>query len=204
VQKSQKAVIPIAIGLRIKKGEENMGLIEAKMKILEALWESGTPMKSKDVAQKVGLGPAATTMHLLGLKKTGHVDTPQHGFYGITDLGKEVIGLPKLDRGHAGKILSPVPADKAFHFYTGMHQYTHVIAHSLAEFADKLQRIDIKSVEFHVSRRDFEHWVQSLGDTELAKKLELIRNTHSHGEDLRTRVYETVKHRLDELKHIHG
>jgi len=181
-----------------------MGLVEAKMKILEALWEAGTPMKSKDVAQKTGLGVAAATMHLLGLKKSGHVHTPQHGLYAITDVGKEAIGLPKIDKAHSVKILSHLPTDKAFHFYTGVHQYTHVIAHSLAEFSDKLQKIDVKSVEFHIPRKDFENWVHSLGDLELAKRLSVIRNMHAHGEDLRTRVYEAVKHRLEELKHIHG
>jgi len=181
-----------------------MGMVEAKMKILEALWEAGTPMKSKDVAQKTGLGVAAATMHLLGLKKSGHVHTPQHGLYAITDLGKEAIGLPKIDKAHATKILSHLPADKAFHFYTGIHQYTHVIAHSLAEFGDKLQKVDVKSVEFHVPRKDFENWVHSLGDVELSKRLGLIRNMRVRAEDLRTRVYEAVKHRLEELKRIHG
>lgn len=181
-----------------------MGLVEAKMKILEVLRSGGTPMKPKDVAEKTGLKVSATTMHLLGLKKSGYVNTPQHGVYAITELGKEMIGLPKIDKGHAAKILSRMPTDKAFHFYTGMNQYTHVIAHSLEEFVDKLQKIDVKSVEFHVPRKDFEHWVQSLGDTELARKLADIRNMHLHGEDLRTRLYEAVKHRLEELKRIHG
>jgi len=181
-----------------------MSLVEAKMKILEALWAEGTPMKSKDVAQKVGLGVAAATMHLLGLKKTGHVYTPKHGLYAVTEQGKESIGLPKIDKAHTAKILSHVSSDKGFHFYTGVHQYTHIVAHSLVEFADKLQKIDVKSVEFHVSRKDFENWVQSLGDVELARRLGLIRNIQVRGENLRTRVFEAVKHRLEELKLIHG
>ncbi len=181
-----------------------MSLVEAKMKILEALWAEGTPMQAKDIAQKVGLKIPAATMHLLGLKKTGHVYTPKHGLYAITDVGKEAIGLSKTDKAHATKIQSHLPADKAFHFYTGVHQYTHVIAHSLQEFVDKLQKIDVKSVEFHVPRKDFENWVHSLGDVELSKRLGLIRNMHLHGEDSRTRVYEAVKHRLEELKRIHG
>jgi len=179
-----------------------LGLAEAKTKILQALLDATAPMKSKDVAQKVKLGVAATTMHLLGLKKSGHVYTPQHGLYAITDTGKEAIGLPKIDKAQAAKILGHVASEKAFHFYSGLHQHTQVVAHSLAEFADKLQKIDTKSVEFHVPRKDFEHWVQSLGDVELARKLGSIRNTHLHGEELRARVYETVKHHLDELKRI--
>jgi len=181
-----------------------MGLVEAKMKILERLWEEGQPMKSKDVAQKVNLGVAAATMHLLGLKKGGYVHTPQHGYYAITDSGKEAIGLPKIDKAHAAKILSHMPHDKAFHFYTGVHQYTHILASSLADFADKIQKIDVKSVEFHVARKDFEHWVQSLGDIELTKRIGLIRDMHLHGENLRTKLHEAVNHRLEELRRIHG
>ncbi|MDH5634858.1 MAG: DUF5752 family protein [Candidatus Bathyarchaeota archaeon] len=181
-----------------------MSLVEAKTKILEALWAQGTPMKSKDVAQKVGLRVAATTMHLLGLKKSGHVYTPQHGLYFITELGKEAIGIAKTDKAHAAKILNHQPTDKAFHFYTGVHQYTHIIAHSLAEFSDKLQKVDVKSVEFHIPRKDFENWVHALGDVELERRFGLIRNMHLRGEDLRTRVYEAVKHRLEELKRISG
>jgi hypothetical protein len=179
-----------------------MGLVEAKMKILEVLWAEGIPMRSKEVAQKLGYGVAATTMHLLGLRRSGHVYTPRHGLYAITELGKETIGLPKIDKQKAAKILSQVPVDKAFHFYTDMHQYTNLVAHNLAEFVDKLQKIVVKSVEFHVSRKDFENWAQSLGDGELAKRLDLIRNMNVHGEDLRTRVYEAAKHRLEELRQI--
>jgi len=179
-----------------------MSLVEAKMKILQKLWEEGQPMRSKDVAQKIGLGVAATTMHLLGLKKTRHVFTPQHGYYAITDLGKEAIGIPKIDKAHAAKILSNVPHDKAFHFYTGMHQYTGVLANSLADFYDKIQKVNVKSVEFHVSRKDFEHWFQGLGDAELAKRLGLIRNMNLHGEELRKKVHEVTKLRLEELKRL--
>jgi predicted transcriptional regulator len=181
-----------------------MGLVEVKMKILEKLWEEQQPMKAKDVAQKMNLGVAAVTMHLLGLKNLGYVSTPKHTYYAITDKGKETIGLPKIDKAHATKILSTVPNDKAFHFYTGMHQYTNILASSLADFCDKIHKIDVRSVEFHVPRKDFENWFQSLGDVELAKRLGLIRGMHFYGRELRRKVYESVKNRLEELKNIHG
>jgi hypothetical protein len=181
-----------------------MGLVEVNLRILEKLWEDQQPMKAKDVAQKLNLRVAATTMHLLRLEKYGYVHIPEHGYYAITDLGKETIGLPKIDKAHATKILSTVPYDKAFHFYTSMHQYTNVLANSLLDFGDKLQKIDVKSVEFHVPRKDFEQWFQSFGDVELVKRLGLICSLHLHGQELRTKVYETVKHRLEELKNIHG
>jgi hypothetical protein len=49
-------------------------------------------------------------------------------------------------------------------------------------------------------RGDFERWVDSLGDSELGKKLSHIRSMNLSGEDLRRTVYETVKSRLEELK----
>jgi DNA-binding transcriptional ArsR family regulator len=181
-----------------------MDLVEAKLKILEKLWEDQQPMRARDVAQKLNLRVAAVTMHLLRLRKLGYVQQPKYGYYAITDLGKETIGLPKIDKAYAAKILSTVPYDKAFQFYNSMHQYTHVLANSLLDFGDKLQKIDVKSVEFHVPRKDFEQWVQSLGDVELAKRFGLICSMHLHGQELRTKVYETVKHRLEELRNIHG
>jgi len=159
-------------------------------------------MKSKEVAQKIGLGIAATTMHLLGLKKTGHVSAPQHGYYAITDLGKEAIGLTRIDKAHATKILSHLSADKAFHFYTGMHEYLGVHANSLSDFCDKVEKVSVKSVEFHVSRRDFENWFKSLGDAELAKKMSVIHGMNLRGEDLRKKVHEVAKLRLEELKRL--
>ena len=111
-----------------------MSLGDEKMRILEVLWKQGQPMMLKDVAQKLGRKVAATNMHLLGLKRAGHVITPKHGYYAITELGKEALGLPKIDKALASRILGHVSSDKAFHFYTGVHQYTHVIAHSMAEF----------------------------------------------------------------------
>jgi hypothetical protein len=179
-----------------------MSLAEAKKKVLEKLWEEGKPIELKDVAQKTGFKVAATNMHLLGLRKTGHVSSPQHGRYMITDLGKEALGLPKIDKAHASKILGHVPNDKAFHFYTGLHQYLGVLANSLAEFCDKVEKISVKSVEFHISRKDFEHWFRSLGDVELARRTALIQNANLHGEELRKKLLEAAKHRLEELKRL--
>ncbi len=179
-----------------------MSLIEARKRILEKLWEESQPMRVRDVAERTGQKVSAATMYLLRLKKTGHVFTPQRGYYAITDLGKEAIGLPKIDHTKATKILTNVPVDKAFHFYSGINQYMNVYANSLSGFCDKIQRIDLKSMEFHVPRGDFENWFQSLGDEELAKRMGIIRNMNLSGEELRKKVYEAAKLRLEELKRI--
>jgi hypothetical protein len=59
--------------------------------------------------------------------------------------------------------------------------------------------MDLKTVEFHAERGDFETWVSSLGDAELAKRLKIIRGTKLTGEALRKKVFETVKSRCNEL-----
>ena len=88
-----------------------MGLVKAKMKILETLSVQGTPMRSEDVAKKIGLSVATATTHLLDLRKSGHVYTPEHGFYTITELGRQAIAIGyAIARAganvHADKILS--------------------------------------------------------------------------------------------------
>ena len=179
-----------------------MGFVELKMKILEKLWEEGRPMRPKDVAQRIGLKVSATTMYLLRLKREGHASTPRNGSYAITDLGKEAIGIPKMDKTHAAKMLNDLPVDKAFHFYTDINQHLGIYANSLSDFCDKIQKVDVKSIEFHAARKDFENWFQGLGDVGLAKRISTIRNMNLNGEDLRKKVHDAAKLRLQELKRL--
>lgn len=179
-----------------------MSVNEAKRKILEALWEAEKPLRPKEAAQMTGLGTSSLTMHLLWLKKSGHVFTPQQGHYSLTQKGKEALGMPKIDKETARGILSRVTVEKAFHFYTGISQHTGIYAGDLAEFCDIIPKIDPRSVEFHMRRRDFESWFQGLGDFELAKKMNVIREAGASGEKLREQVYENVKSRCDELQSL--
>jgi hypothetical protein len=52
------------------------------------------------------------------------------------------------------------------------------------------------SVEFHMSRGDFEKWIRSLGDDALARNLAKLRKKGLGGEDLRARLRDTVGKRL--------
>ncbi|MEJ2291974.1 MAG: hypothetical protein P8Y05_09690, partial [Deinococcales bacterium] len=87
----------------------------------------------------------------------------------------------------------------AFHFYYGLNQHSGIYADSLKDFVDKIQQVDVKSIEFHVPRKDFELWIRSLGDLELSKKLGLLRMRNLSGENLRKTLYETVNSRCEEL-----
>jgi DNA-binding transcriptional ArsR family regulator len=176
-----------------------MSVSEIKRKILEILWMTGKPVKVQDIAEKAGLTISSSMMHLLGLRKAGYVSTPEKSYYAITRTGKEAIGLPKLTKEKALHILRELSKEEAFHFYTGIGQYVGVYATSLNDFCDKIQSVNVKSVEFHAPRRDFELWLDSLGDLELAKRMGVIRRTNLSGENLRKKVYESVKSRCEEL-----
>lgn len=139
-------------------------------------------------------------MHLLGLKQMGLVSSPERNTYQITDKGKEALGLPKLSKHHASQILQPVSPERSFHFSTGIGHSLGIQANSIQDFCDKVQKIDLRAIEFHAYRKDFEAWFQFLGDAELAKRLAMIREEGVSGEELRKRVYEAVKFRCEELR----
>jgi hypothetical protein len=176
-----------------------MSASKIRGKILWALWAAGKPMTIQGISEKAGLTSSSTNEYLPGLIKAKYVSVPQQQYYAITNLGKQAIGLPKVDKNLALNILTSVSAEKAFHFYYGLNQHSGVYADSLKDFVEKIQNVDLKSIEFHVSRKDFELWILSLGDLELSKKLELLRMKSLSGENLRKELYETVNSRYEEL-----
>lgn len=176
-----------------------MSVSQAKKRILKILSEAEEPVKLQDIAKEAGLSVSSSIMHLLWLGKAGYVSTPTKSYYAITESGKEVVGLPKIDKKQASHILRELPVEKAFHFYTGFDRYMDIYATSLTDFCEKIREINPKSIEFHVLRRDFESWLHGLGDQTLAEKIGSIRRMELSGEKLRKRVYETVKSRCDEL-----
>ena len=68
---------------------------------------------------------------------------------------------------------------------------------------EKLETIEVQSVNFHYPRKDFQKWIREvLGDAELALRLGRIGRIHLgiRGEALRSEILRTVKVRLSELK----
>lgn len=173
---------------------------DVKNEILNVLWEAEKPVKSHELAEKMGLSTPASTMHLIWLVKAGYVSTPKKGFYTATERGKKAIGLPEIDERQAAAILSSVPPDRGFHFYNALGEYTGVYTCSFGDFAEKLATVNLMSLEFHVSRGDFEAWTRGLGDVELARKMSLIQKSGLSGENLRRKVLELVQCRYEELK----
>lgn len=98
------------------------------------------------------------------------------------------------------RALKTVPREKAFYFFTSIGNYTGESASSLKEFMEKINTINIKSLEFHLYRGDFERWVNEvLEDKELAERICRLRQLNYSGNILRENLYNTVAKRFKEL-----
>jgi hypothetical protein len=111
--------------------------------------------------------------------------------------------IARLQKLRATRTLERVPEDMAFRFYRGIGSYTGVTAESLSDFLDKLATIDLRVLEFHLPRKDFENWIRGvLGDEELADELGRIGARGLSGENLRSAVLDVLRERYAELQRI--
>jgi hypothetical protein len=100
----------------------------------------------------------------------------------------------------ASNILSNVPQEKAFFFFTSEGVYTKISAISLQDFAAKLGSIDEGSILFHYPRGDFQAWIKdTVKDNVLASRMCFIERSIS-GEKLRQELLKMVQTRITELK----
>lgn len=87
--------------------------------------------------------------------------------------------------------LFTVATKEPFEFYIGLgrDKYTGKTAWSLKGFIEAVSKIDIKSLEFHNNRGDFESWANySLQTKKLADRFQKIRSSGLKGEALRAAV----------------
>ena len=98
------------------------------------------------------------------------------------------------------EILRTVPYEKGFHFYTDLGYFTGKTATNLVAFEKVLQVVTAASVNFHFQRGDFQKWIEeTLGDKELAKRIDLIKLPYS-AEELRKEMLAIVRTRIAQLK----
>lgn len=98
--------------------------------------------------------------------------------------------------------LASIAANEPFLFYTGIGKkhYTGTMAWTLKGFIEALQKVNIKSVEFHVRHQNFEEWAKnSLRDNTLAEQLKKIRLSRLKGEKLRKSIIKVAKERYRRL-----
>lgn len=98
------------------------------------------------------------------------------------------------------RILKSFPREKAFYFFTSIGNYTGESASSLKEFMDKINEVNMKSLEFHLSRGDFEKWISEvLEDEDLALEVRKLHKFNLIGDALRNQLYSTVSKHLKNL-----
>jgi hypothetical protein len=98
------------------------------------------------------------------------------------------------------KILRTVPREKAFYFFTSIGNYTGASASSLKEFMERMNDVNVKSLEFHLYRGDFEKWLNEvLEDGELVGEVRKLQKFNLAGDALRNQLYVTVSRRYKRL-----
>ena len=103
----------------------------------------------------------------------------------------------------ARRMLRAFPAERCFTFFYEFARPTQITVHSLEEFSAGLNTVDVKSIEFHTERGDFERWIRHVtGDSKLADKLRDVANQEFIGEILRKKTIAAVEQRLSELRAI--
>jgi hypothetical protein len=98
--------------------------------------------------------------------------------------------------------MATLTANEPFLFYTGMGEgnFTGMMSWSLKGFIKALQTVDVKAVEFHNRRGDFESWAEhSLQDEVLSRQLEKTRTAKLKGEALRKAIISVAEKRFNEL-----
>jgi alpha-amylase len=98
--------------------------------------------------------------------------------------------------------LATLTANEPFLFCTkaGNENYMGMMAWSLKGFVKALKTVDVKAVEFHNQRGDFESWVEhSLQDKALARQLTEIQVSKRKGETLRKAVLDAAEKRYKKL-----
>jgi len=98
------------------------------------------------------------------------------------------------------KILRTLPREKAFYFFTSIGNYTGESATSLKEFMEKINQVNVKSLEFHFYRGDFEKWItEVLEDEELAEDVGKLQKINPLGDHLRNQLHAIVSKRYQQL-----
>ncbi len=104
-----------------------------------------------------------------------------------------------LLRVDSSNILREVGSDNGFRFCTGGGVCTNLTAISLMDFAEKLDEVDVASVEFHYPRGDFQFWItKTLGDEELGNRMCFI-DRNLNGQNLKQELSKIVRERIREL-----
>ena len=151
------------------------------LRLIQTLNTLDGPANITEIVAGSGLSRGKVLGNLPKLCMVGFVDKQGSQYY-ISEKGRTVLGE-----------LESVPENKGFHFYIEEGVYMGLTAYSLKDFHDIIRTVDVKSIEFHMQRKDFENWVREvLRDGELASEIAEIGNSGVLGESLQVGLYEAV------------
>jgi alpha-amylase len=105
----------------------------------------------------------------------------------------------------AKRMLRRLPAGMGFTFSYEFARSSGLTVRSLNEFVSALKSIDVSSIQFHMERCDFQHWLRHVvGDDKLADEIEKISVSKKQldGEALRRKVLAATERRIKQLKKI--
>ena len=108
----------------------------------------------------------------------------------------------KIDKARATQILSEVKPENAFLFYLSDGVSTGNSAQNLSQLFEMIKTVEIKSIEFHLQRGDFEKWIRYLGDNILAMQIAKVRKMPLEGEKVREKVVDVIGKRIIKLKFL--
>ncbi|MFH2110686.1 MAG: DUF5752 family protein [Candidatus Bathyarchaeota archaeon] len=107
---------------------------------------------------------------------------------------------PTLNKADANKFLRTVPKNEGLGLYKAPGEFTGKTVLNFSALSEALRSVDIRAINYHFKRRDFEKWIRgTIGDEELARRFGRL-DRELHGEKLRSSMATLVKTRLDELK----
>jgi len=181
-----------------------MSLSPVKHEILETMLLLDKPERATHIAKEAGKEFPSVMMHIIGLTRMGYTASPEKGQYTLTEKGKKALGIPEINGENARTILADMPQDKSFHFYAEVGKPLSLQAHGLQDFCNKILEANADSIDFHMSRGDFEAWFAGLGDVELAKKVAMLKEKKRVGEELRSKLQEIVMKRCMVLANVAG
>jgi hypothetical protein len=105
---------------------------------------------------------------------------------------------------HLQKYLqAPLPKSKCFYFHNEAGRYLGRSVASLWEFREALGELPVASLQYHLQRGDFEHWLRDVfHDKELARRIRKIRSRDLKGETVRQALSDVVINRYEELDNL--
>ncbi len=157
---------------------------EEQAKILKLMSELTGHVDMADFAKKTGLASDQILEQMQILTKVGLLKKVGRGF-AVTEKGKI-----------ATRAITVIPPNMRFNFYVAVGQPTGASAGSVQEFRNLVLNVNQASLEFHISRGDFENWfLKVVDDSVFAQELAETRKMGLNGAELRKAMLKALESR---------